>query len=827
MIDISIEENIGKAVEKISERLAYDSIVNEEISADYLNFNAFEKKLTLNRILITKFEPIAKSVIITLTSLDVAAHAIKEALDAINNPSVFKFDPEKISLDIDGSRADNSKEKLNFLYIKTCLLSLPFNLLKEITVKNIIELYDYNENEFIFKEFFRILACGGKLFIECEDLPFYFDFYNEYKKFRPESINSIGKIIEYERNIKESADNLYNFFSSENIFDYFLKNKKSNCVYSHELLKSYLEYCGFISVFPKVSVGEYIAGKIKMEALKSGLKEFASLPKRVLLKISSNEFEDLLSFSVFIRNLHNAFNNWDLLLVTDNNIDFFENNIYLKYLSNVIPEESVDYVIVPESGNNLPEVDYPLKRIDSGKPDIFFDDNDVASAYEFLRGYGININEHFIILDGDYIKAEEEDVLNLIKEDFPYLNLNDLKILNYSFKNGENGGLSLKMLASIINLSSFYAGGGFMFELADGLYVPSYNKESNKVNYKRRDEYGNYDVSIIIPVFNNLEYTKNCLTAIFKNHPLVNFEIIVINNASTDGTQDYLKIFSHLDNFIVIDNSINLGYAKACNQGAKVSRGEYLYFLNNDTVIFKGAIDELVNTIKKAGGECGAAGSLLLYPDGKIQHAGVVFTGHGGVALPYHTYRGMDIFGCKNLYAKNTLIYKSYNAITAASILLKKELFFSVNLFDEIYKNGFEDVDLCLKLREIKKYITFNPKSMVIHFEEKTEGRRKFKNENQFYLMNKWKFKYIYDDYIFAEECNLKLYINPINLSINYYSISELRKSENNVDLYFDSGNYQQALELCDNVLIYDRLNIKAYRNKLEIERKLMNKNSK
>ncbi len=827
MMDISSNEKIKKAVKDISMRLLRDNIVREKITADYVKYEFFEKSLLENDILITGLIQEQEGLILDLASTKVAADAVDRVMDRWGDRQLFKFDREGLSLDIDGTKGkqiDSVSKKIDFSHLRACLLSLPSNVLNEITISNIIEWLDYSENELIFKEFFRILACGGKLAIDCEDVPFYINFYKHYQKSGNIPVSFTKEIAELEKNIKKHADDCYNFFSPENILDYFLKSKQSNTIYSPELLKAYLEYCGFMNVFSRVRIGEYVAGKLKIDAIKPGLKEIASQSKRVLLTIDSSKFKDLLNFNIFIRNIHNAFNKWNLLLVVNENQDFFRNNIHLKYLSDVMPEELVDYVINIKNTDNFPEIDYPLKHIDSGKPDIFFDNSDVSDAYVFLKDYGININESFVMLDSGYIKKEDRGlILDLIRKDFPYFNQKSLKVLDYDFKGGENSGLSLKMLASIVNLSSFYAGSGFMFELADGLYLPAYDVASGKTNYARINQNTgcNFDVSIIIPVFNNLQYTKNCLNSIFKNHPLSNFEVVVINNGSTDGTKAYLETLNGLDNFIVINNDKNMGYAKASNQGARASRGKYLHFLNNDIIVFKGAIDELVSTAIKEGNKCGAVGSLLLYPDGKIQHAGVVFANNNEECYPYHPYRGMDIFECKDLLAKNTMVYADHNAVTAASILLKKELFFSMNLFDEIYENGFEDVDLCLKLIEVKKRIIFNPRSILIHFEEKTEGRMKNDAQNAFNLSSKWKFKYSYDNNIAAENCNMKILIDDKTLTMQYFYISWLRASENIIDFFLDGGKYGQARDLCNELLAYDRLNIKVYRKKLEIERML------
>ncbi|MCL4498463.1 MAG: glycosyltransferase family 2 protein [Deltaproteobacteria bacterium] len=812
-INIINNENIGGISLDLKNRLIKDDFLIIEIPADYLILDNFEKRLDSAGILITEFEYRGNLILLKLTSASLAVSLTEEALNLTCNRGLFDFNPDNLSLTINGNNYHGGTEKFDFTYLKTCFLTFPFGSLKEIYVKNIIENFDYDENEFFFKEFYRMTAFGGSLHLEAGDIPFYLKLYNEAKIKRPDSIDLLPAIKEYEKISKESSENRYKLFAPEMLIGRFIKDNNSKSVYSHDLLKAYLEYCGFINVFPRVSAADYEAGKIRIDALKLGLKEFAALPKKVLLRAVSGSYDDLPGFSVFIRNLHNAYNNWDLYLITDN-CDFFENNIYLKYLGSTMTDENVDYTIVLDNAKNLPAVDYALKFAGSGKPDIFISENDVIEAYNFLRSFGINPNEKFAIFDLDFIdnmdSKEEIDILNIIKKDFPYLK--DFKVLNISLK--EQNTLTLKKLSVIISLASFYAGGGFFYGLADGSRVPSYNKEINKFNYKRGIE--DIDLSIIIPVFNNIEYTKNCLNSLFKNHPLSNFEIIVINNASTDKTEEFLNDFDYLDNFTVIRNDSNLGYAKACNQGAKISKGKYLYFLNNDTVVLKGAIDELFDTIENAGDKCGIAGSLLLYPDGKLQHGGVAFSQEG---TAYHLFRNVEIIGCKNLMFKNAIFLKKCNGVTAASMVIKKDVFFAVGTFDESYKNGFEDVDLCLKVRRLKKDIIFNPKSMLIHFEERTEGRKKFDMQNQIIFQNKWKFSFGQDDNIFAEISNIRMFLEPMTFRIlNYYSVSEIKRLEEELYKLFNLGNYKGALEIAEYILKYDFLNIKVYRKKIEIE---------
>ena len=852
MIDISIEEDVEKAIKEIGRRIAYDNIINEEISADYLRFDILEKKLAESRILITKLEPTAKSIIITLTSRDASVSAIKEALDAINNPSILKFDPEKISLDIDGNQADNSKEKLDFLYIKTCLLSLPFNFLKEITVKNIIERFDYDENEFIFKEFFRMLACGGKLYIEMIDSFFYYQFLNQSQQNRFDCLNDIELL---NNNEKEAIENKYNFYSNEIEFNYLIKKYHTYSFYTNEVLKSYLECCGFSSVMPSVSVEDYTPGKIKIDTIKPGLSEFTAEPKKVLIKVDSRKFKDLLRFSVFIRDIHNKYNNWSLYL-TSNYYEFFDNNIYLKYCSNEIPPEKFDYVILLDDPCILPDIQYKLKYLDSKKADIFFDDKNKLAAQKFLKKFGISIenNDNFIILDEKYINDfEKNEIIQKVRKDFPYLffneNNNDVKILYSSiffevFDDGFGSNIENFKYKDIIYAfysSSFYAGADFCYDLASELHIPAYEKVTKQYNYKRVNDFdikeNLFDISIIIPIFNNFKYTENCLNSIFKNHPLASFEIIVVNNGSTDATKEYLEKYSNISNVTIINNEHNLGFAKSCNQAARIAGSNYLLFLNNDTYVLKGAIDELYNSINiqelnykdynndnlnsqtnDFHRKIGIAGSLLLYPDNRIQHAGVVFENRG---IAYHTYKTGEIYDCKNLDYKNGVYLRRYNAVTAACIIIKRELFINLGLFDEIFINGFEDVDLCLKVRQVGFDIILNPKSMLYHYEEKTHGRKRHELENQFNFQNKWRFKFQGDDYIHNELDGLKIIYDFKSGSISYLSKNNIKQAEYEIDRLISLYDYNKALSICDEVLSVDNYNLPIYKKKVKMKKYL------
>jgi GT2 family glycosyltransferase len=234
-------------------------------------------------------------------------------------------------------------------------------------------------------------------------------------------------------------------------------------------------------------------------------------------------------------------------------------------------------------------------------------------------------------------------------------------------------------------------------------------------------------VSIIIPVFNKWEYTAKCLTAIEQNTRDVAYELIVVDNASSDETPQAL---SRLGNIRLQSNADNLGFAKASNQGAGMARGRYLMFLNNDTEPTAGWLSALVRMME-SDPQIAMVGSKLLYPDGTIQHGGVAFSYAGPLPIgPFHLHL--------RLPASASTERLSLRAVTAACMLLRPEVYRTVGGFDEGYINGYEDVDLCLKVWKTGAKIVYTPDSVVVHHESKTDGRFLRENVNIDRLNRRW-----------------------------------------------------------------------------------------
>jgi len=249
--------------------------------------------------------------------------------------------------------------------------------------------------------------------------------------------------------------------------------------------------------------------------------------------------------------------------------------------------------------------------------------------------------------------------------------------------------------------------------------------------------------SIIIPTYNNLALTRDCLEALQQHTAADAYEIIVVDNGSTDGTPEFLHHLQDLGHVRVILNHHNLGFAKACNQGARAARGEFLVFLNNDTVVTSGWLEELISSARE-NPRVAAVGAKLLYPDDTVQHAGVTISDDRKF---FHIYKYFH----KDHPAVNK--ERTFQCLTAACLLVKKEQYFQMGGFDEQFQNGCEDVDLCLRFVQKGWQLLYNPRAVVYHLESKTPGRFDKEAENSELLFSRWHHLLVPDtDHYFHED---------------------------------------------------------------------------
>jgi GT2 family glycosyltransferase len=235
-------------------------------------------------------------------------------------------------------------------------------------------------------------------------------------------------------------------------------------------------------------------------------------------------------------------------------------------------------------------------------------------------------------------------------------------------------------------------------------------------------------VSIVVPAWNNLALNRQCVRSVYAATAAGSYELIVVDNGSTDGSREFFLGEERAGRLRVVCNPANLGFARACNLGAAQARGEHLLFLNNDTIALPGWLDAMAG-LMDADPAVGIVGPKLLYDDGQIQHAGVAFDAQRRVL---HIYR--------RLHAAHPAVNKQreFQAVTGACMLIRRELFERVGPFDEQYLNGIEDLDLCMRVSRDGRKIVYCPASVLYHLESKTPGRFEREAENARRFLSLW-----------------------------------------------------------------------------------------
>ena len=240
------------------------------------------------------------------------------------------------------------------------------------------------------------------------------------------------------------------------------------------------------------------------------------------------------------------------------------------------------------------------------------------------------------------------------------------------------------------------------------------------------------EVSIVIPVYNKWVYTAACLRSLLEVRGRYSFEVIVVDDQSSDETAGRLANITGLTH---LRNDKNLGFVGSCNHGAASARGEYLVLLNNDTQVTDGWLDELIETFERES-DAGLVGARLIYPDGSLQESGgIVFSDGSG----WNYGRGDDAENPKYHFLREV------DYCSGACIALKKKYFQQLGALDVRYVPAYyEDTDLAFKVRESGLKVYIQPLSAVIHHEgitsgtDTTSGAKKYQVINQKKFIERW-----------------------------------------------------------------------------------------
>lgn len=225
-------------------------------------------------------------------------------------------------------------------------------------------------------------------------------------------------------------------------------------------------------------------------------------------------------------------------------------------------------------------------------------------------------------------------------------------------------------------------------------------------------------VSILIPTRDRAEILKTCISSILTLSTYPDFEIIVVDNGSVEPSAiAYLEELRSLGPKVkVLSAPGGFNYSRLNNQALQEASGTVLALLNNDIeVITPGWLEEMVAHAIRPG--IGAVGAKLLYPNGIVQHAGVV-TGIGGVAGHVHKYLAADAPG----YCHRACLTQNFSAVTGACLVLRRDAYEQAGMLDETLAVAFNDIDLCLKLAEAGYRNLFTPFARLYHHESLSRG---------------------------------------------------------------------------------------------------------
>jgi len=272
---------------------------------------------------------------------------------------------------------------------------------------------------------------------------------------------------------------------------------------------------------------------------------------------------------------------------------------------------------------------------------------------------------------------------------------------------------------------------GCRAEVEDGLFLGSYH-----IRYHLE---GRPEIAIIIPTKDNVDVLRRCLDSIISRSTYKQYRIVLVDNGSTDRkTFSYYESLRQDEKIVLLHDDRPFNFSALNNLAVKRIDADYLLFLNNDTeVISPGWLEEMLGLAQRA--DVGAVGGLLYYSDNTVQHGGII-VGIGGVAGHAHKYVPRDDFGSFG----RLKVVQNFSAVTAACLMMRRSVFAEIGGFEEELSHAFNDVDLCLRIREKGYLVVYTPFVELYHHEslsrgyENTEEKRRRFDRERLYCEERW-----------------------------------------------------------------------------------------
>lgn len=224
------------------------------------------------------------------------------------------------------------------------------------------------------------------------------------------------------------------------------------------------------------------------------------------------------------------------------------------------------------------------------------------------------------------------------------------------------------------------------------------------------------DVSIIIVSWNTRELLRDCLTSVFEQAGDADYEVIVVDNASTDGTVEMVR--DEFDRVVLIENEQNRGFASANNQGMAVAEGRYVLLLNSDTIVLDGAIAKTVR-FADTQGRAGVVGCRVLNPDGTLQPTCFMFPSILNMLLSstylYKLFPKSRLFGRERMSWWDRGDVREVDVVTGCFMLVRREAIGQVGVMDERFFMYAEEADWCYRFRKQGWQVIFTPVGEIVH----------------------------------------------------------------------------------------------------------------